>query len=210
MNTVLTRRSAIVCVAVILASGTGAARAGAQDGPLVAASETKVATLGRAAAAGELAPAPDDGFSCGVSSCGNLTYHGGQVQHTQKVYTIFWAGPSASFAASYITNNNQFVQDLGGSGLYNTATQYTDGIGPIANAVTFAGTYTDSSSAIPIDLITGTTNNYLLNEVEHVRSVMGWSWDQNSYFQIFMPNGIGSTAPYCGFHTYAQSSGNPA
>src|SRR5438067_12438388 len=26
----------------------------------------------------------------------NMTYHGGPVQHTQKVFTIFWAGPSAT------------------------------------------------------------------------------------------------------------------
>src|SRR5262245_57517716 len=97
--------------------------------------------------------------ACGLQSgCGNMTYHGGPVQHNQKVFTIFWAGPSASFPANYQALNNQFIQDINNSPFYAIATQYSDGTGNIANSVTYGGTWLDTVNAIPFS--TSSTPTY--------------------------------------------------
>jgi hypothetical protein len=80
MNTVHLRRSVVVCLAV-LAIGLFATRTLAQDGPLVASPDVKIAPLA-GGGDGPLTPAADRGLSCGITSCGTMTYHGGTVQHS--------------------------------------------------------------------------------------------------------------------------------
>src|SRR5689334_11072551 len=52
-----------------------------------------------------------------TSGCyyGNMTFHGGSVQHSQKVYTIFWNPSGPAFVSGYQAAINQFIQDLRGS-----------------------------------------------------------------------------------------------
>ena len=67
-----------------------------------------------------------DGAIRGVASggaAGDVTHHGGQVQRSQKVFTIFW-NPGAPFPAGYQAAINQFVHDLDGSSYDAIASQY--------------------------------------------------------------------------------------
>jgi hypothetical protein len=57
------------------------------------------------------------------ASVGNMTYHGGPVQHTQRVYTIFWNPSGPTFPSGYQTIINQFVRDLSGTPYYAIASQ---------------------------------------------------------------------------------------
>ena len=78
-----------------------------------------------------------------------MTYHGGPVQHTQKIFTIFWAPPPYSFPSGFQSTNNQFVQDLNGSSYYGIASQYNDSVGFISTTALFGGTWFDITNPFP-------------------------------------------------------------
>ena len=134
----------------------------------------------------------------------NMTYHGGAVQHGQKVFTIFW-NPSGTtaFPAGYQTTINQFVKDLNGSPYYSINSQYSDGTGNISTSVTFGGTWLDTTNAIPNN---PPTTGDLITEASRAIAANGWPSDANSYFQIYTPSGFGVSTGYCGFHI----TSNPA
>lgn len=88
--------------------------------------------------------------ACAEPDC-NLPYHGGQVQHSPKVYVVFW-GPSwqtdtgEEAAAAYLLS---FYQGLGtGSDTWSTITsQYGDGSGmPAFSGAVLAGSAIDTST----------------------------------------------------------------
>jgi hypothetical protein len=136
----------------------------------------------------------------GGPAVGNMTYHGGPVQHTQKVFTIFWNPSGPAFPAGYQTTINQFVQDLNGSTYYGIGSQYNDTTSHISTVLTYGGTWLDTANAIPEVALTGQD---LLNEVERAKAANGWTSDGNSYFQIYTPSGIvSSTANICGAHYF--------
>jgi hypothetical protein len=138
------------------------------------------------------------------AAVGNMTYHGGPVQHVQKVFTVFWI-PGSAFPAGYQTTINQFVQDLNGSPFYAINSQYGDGSANISRTVLFGGTWLDTVNAFP-----NTALSYadLLDEVNRAKAANGWTSDANSYFQVYTPAGITSAAGggICGLHWFA----NPA
>jgi hypothetical protein len=136
---------------------------------------------------------------------GNMTYHGGPVQHTQKVFTIFWQGSSTPFPAGYQTTINQFVQDLSLSPYYGIAGQYGDSNGEVSPMLTFGGTWLDTTNALPHAAVSFAD---LTAEVNRAKAANGWSSDANSYFQVYTPSGFSSSASagICGLHYFA----NPA
>jgi hypothetical protein len=134
---------------------------------------------------------------------GSVTYHGGPVQHMQKIFTIFW-DPASSFPGGYQSAINQFVQDLSGTPYYAIASQYGDGSGNISTVVAYGGTWLDTVNALPESALTRAD---LLAEVNRAKSVNGWTSDANSYFMIYTPSGYASSdGPACGLHWF----GNPA
>jgi hypothetical protein len=140
----------------------------------------------------------------GGTALGNMTYHGGNVQHTQKIFTIFWNPTGPAFPSGYQTTINQFVQDLSGSPYYAIASQYGDGTGTISTVLSYGGTWLDTTNAFPD---TALTFFDLLAEVNRAKAANGWTSDANSYFQVYTPSGIGSTVGgICGLHWFA----NPA
>jgi hypothetical protein len=153
-----------------------------------------------------IAPLENDATSRAAqasSPVGNMTYHGGPVQHAQKVFTIFWNPTVSPFPAGYQTTINQFVQDLNGTPYYAIASQYGDGVGNISTALTYGGTWLDLTNIIPNNPPTITD---LETEVSRAMAANGWTGDANSYFQIYTPSGYGTAAAYCGYHV----NGSPA
>lgn len=145
---------------------------------------------------------------------GNMTFQtGGTVMRGPvKVYTIYWQSPTAgySFPANFIALNNQFVNDLNQSSLYNIATQYSDAGGNIGSQISLAGTWTDSTNTFPH---TALTSGDLQTEMNNAITANGWTSDANSFFEIFTPSSDGSvsaitnsTSGICGIHYFA----NPA
>jgi hypothetical protein len=136
-------------------------------------------------------------------AAGDMTYHGGPVQRSQKVFTIFW-NPGAPFPFGYQQTINQFVQDLNGSPYYAIASQYYDQTGNIGTTLTFGGTWLDTTNPFPS---TALGFSDLMAEVNRAKAANGWTSDANSYFQIYTPGGItSSVSGICGLHWFS----NPA
>src|SRR5450755_4389575 len=81
-----------------------------------------------------------------------LAYHNGPVMRaTSTSYAIFWLpstlqdGSATRVSATYVSLIKRYFGDIGGSGLYNTATQYFDTGGSIVNSSTLGGAWIDTS-----------------------------------------------------------------
>lgn len=101
---------------------------------------------------GTLERAFGPGYLGGIYPTTNMTYHNGVVQHTIKVYTIFW-DPSGNIGQGYKDLVNQYFGDVGGTGFYNINTQYFDNVpnpnSPMLNNSSFGATWTDTSQPYP-------------------------------------------------------------
>ena len=85
-----------------------------------------------------------------TSECPGVTYHQGAVMHTATVYADFWLPRGQKFQPD--GNNTrfeslvkQYLNDIGGSQLYNMLTQYWDTAGPVRNNMRFGGAYIDTT-----------------------------------------------------------------
>src|SRR5262249_24222406 len=131
------------------------------------------------------------------------TYHGGAVQHNQKVYTIFWSGTGNSFPSGYQATINQFVQDLNGSSYYAIANQYGDSTGNVSPFVTLGGTWLDTTNPTPSSIPSDNAllNQALIQEVLRATAANSWKINEDSVFFVYTPSNLPSTGDYCGFHT---------
>jgi hypothetical protein len=149
---------------------------------------------------------------------GNLTYHGGPVQHTNKVYAIYWVPAGYTVQAGYSSVINQYFTDVAAdsgktTNVYYTGTQYTDGSGAVQYSSSFGGSYTDTS-ALPAsgcsDSYTAVclTDAQLQAEIKKDMTAAGWTTSPTSEFFLFTAKGIGScSGTSCAFSTYCAYHG---
>ena len=164
-----------------------------------------------------------------ASNVAQLTYHNGPVMRaTSTSYAIFWLPPTlqdgsaTSVSATYMSLIKRYFGDIGGSGLYNTATQYYDTGGSIINSSTFGGAWLDTSSypasdcqdsSTPADCMSDTQ---FQNEVAKAMQANNWNGGLNNLFFVFTSLGEGSCfdssssscafTQYCAYHSYFQSN----
>jgi outer membrane protein assembly factor BamB len=157
-----------------------------------------------------------------------LEYHNGPVMRTTSTsYAIFWLpstlqdGSATAVSATYVSLITRYFGDIGGSGLYNTATQYYDGGGSIANSSTLGGVWMDTSpypasdcqdTSTPGDCMSDTQ---FQNEVAKAMQANGWNGGLNNIFYVFTSVGEGSCfdtsssacafTQYCAYHSYFQT-----
>jgi serine protease len=162
----------------------------------------------------ELAPAGPHSFAGirrMITSSNNLNYGGGPVQHSPKIYLIFWGWSSSSDTthdpdgmASYLVN---YVSALGGSNLGNVQTQYYDNSGSITNPhPEYAGVWYDSSSQPPNPYAESDIQSEANKAIAH----FGYSADAN-YF-VVTPHGVttsGFGSQWCAFHNSMSGSSGP-
>jgi serine protease len=86
-------------------------------------------------------------FSTGrAGTGGNLTWHGGPVQTTPKIYVVYWGSKWTTGNPEYTTLNG-FLSAIGGHSWINIDTQYTGSNGAVSNPSSqLAGTWIDPSS----------------------------------------------------------------
>jgi outer membrane protein assembly factor BamB len=158
-----------------------------------------------------------------------LEYHTGPVMRaTSTSYAIFWLpsslqdGGATSVSATYVSLIRRYFGDIGGSGLYNTATQYYDTGGSIVNSSTLGGAWMDSSpypasdcqdTSTPGDCMSDTQ---FQNEVAKAMQANGWNGGLNNLFYVFTSAGEGSCfdasssacafTQYCAYHSYFQTN----
>lgn len=81
-----------------------------------------------------------------AASSNNLTWHGGPVQTTPKIYIVFWGSKWTGSNGVYKTLTG-FMNAIGGGKWINSDTQYSGSNGKITNPSSqLAGTWIDASS----------------------------------------------------------------
>lgn len=162
---------------------------------------------------------------CG-GACQRVTYHGGQVMHTQTVYTIYWLPAGTQFDPAgngrYEQATSQYFRDIGGSKFYGMLSQYSDFQGPIQNVVTFKGTAVDhtpyqhcyaAGPDVPCTPAMATTSDPLKDvdiqaEIDRVIRQQHWQITDSVLFVIYLPVGAkacGSIIPGYGSCNFAPS-----
>ena len=151
----------------------------------------------------------------------NLSYHGGPVMHTNKVYAIYWKPAGYTFASGYANHINQFFKDVAAasgqtSNVYYSSTQYYDNVnGYIRYKSVFGGYYVDtnpfpaSGCALYGGLSACLKDSQLRTEIKRVINLKGWVPKSNTMFFIFTPDNVGSCfgsscafTDFCAYHSY--------
>jgi len=153
-----------------------------------------------------------------AGSNGNLIYHtGGKVILNAHVVLIFWG----SFPSGYTTNMQNFRNQFGTNGEYNTITQYTG----IDDATGTTGAIALSNLAAgPADFFdtttppTNCTDAVVQSEVKKVIAAQG-STDYSAIYEVFIPSGSysssgsstscgGPNLAYCAYHSHYVDASN--
>jgi hypothetical protein len=153
---------------------------------------------------------------------GTLSYHGGPVQHTNKVYAIYWVPSGYSIQSGYDTVINRFFSDVAAdsgktTNVYYAATQYSDGSGNVQYSSSFGGSYTDTS-ALPASGCSDSYTSVCLSdaqiqaEIKKDITAAGWTPSPTTEFFLFTAKGIGSCngtscafSNYCAYHGWSGS-----
>jgi hypothetical protein len=154
-----------------------------------------------------------------AASSGNLTYHsGGKVIRNAHVVMIFWG----SFPSGYTTSMQNFRNQFGTTGEYNTITQYTgiDDATGTTGAIALSN-LAGSSSLDYFDTSTppaNCTDAVVQSEVKKVITAQG-KVDYSAIYEVFIPSGSyssdgsstscgGPNLAYCAYHShYVDGSG---
>ena len=160
----------------------------------------------------------------------NMVSHGGNIMPTTTTYAIWWlpAGnhfePTTGNAATDAANDTRYenlliryFNDVGGSDIYGTATQYNGTNGFITNSSTFGGSVTDTNAYPHAGTVADPlTQQNLQDEVEAVRTAQGWPTGVNTEYFIYtgfgiqdcFPDGtICSDSDFCAYHTWYDAGG---
>ena len=152
----------------------------------------------------------------GALGAGNLKYHGGPVEHTNKVYAIYWVPSGYTVSGDYESLINRFFTDVAAdngktSNVYYSDTQYYDGSGNISYSSSFAGSYVDTN-AFPAsgcsDTVSQTTvclsDSQIQAEVSRDAAANGWATNLNTEFFMFTAKNVGSCfdSSHCAFSYY--------
>jgi hypothetical protein len=144
-----------------------------------------------------------------VQPLANLLNHGGPVMAgTAHVFLILWEPIGSFVSANYNALIQQFVPDLGASGLYHNNVQYTGSNGTIVNMV-LSGVFVDTAP-YPSNPI---SDAQVQAEVTHAKAVNGWVSSISNIFPVFTARSenicLGSSCSFttfCGYHNFFGSN----
>jgi hypothetical protein len=163
------------------------------------------------------------GLGSQVNGLGNLRYHNGPVEHTNKTYAIYWVPSGYTMASGYSSLINQFFGDVAAdsgktTNVYYTGTQYYDGSGNVQYSSSFGGSYTDTNP-LPASGCTDSDTSVCLSdgqiqaEIKKDVAAAGWTAGPSTEFFMFTAKGIGSCITssecaftyYCAYHSWIGS-----
>lgn len=154
-----------------------------------------------------------------------LTYHGGPIMTSSKVFTIFWVPAGYSVSPTYSSLINQYFKDVAKASYLTSNVYYTEQqyymTGPVyvSGKRAFGATYLDTN-AFPADgcplYINGLTNcltdSQIKSEIKRVMRVNHWVGSSTNMYFMFTPLGVGSCfnsngascafTEYCAYHGY--------
>jgi hypothetical protein len=164
-------------------------------------------------------------ISNSAPASGSLSYNGGPVMPTSKVYTIYWQPMGYSFPSGYTGNLDQYFKDLqatagSNANVYDVQTQYSQPQGSslqyIQNRTTFAGSTLDTDPLPPLDPVNCpdapvaatnggasvpssnagcVTDQQLQQEISTVVKRKGWQPNGTTEFFMFTAPNIGTCFP---------------
>jgi hypothetical protein len=162
--------------------------------------------------------------AAGAAGAGQLKYHGGPVEHTNKVYAIYWVPSGYSVSSDYRSVIDGFFGNVAAdsgktSNVYYSDTQYTDGSGNASYSSTFGGSVLDTNpfpSSGCSDTVSQTTvclsDAQLQTEVKRVAAANGWAASPTTEFFMFTAKNVGSCSGsscafsyYCAYHSWSGS-----
>lgn len=112
-----------------------------------------------------------------------MRYHHGPTMRTGSItYTIFWTPLGSYVSPTYASLINRFFADIGGTSLYNIATQYADTAGANANRSWLGGTWTDTTP-YPVGL--NLQDSAIRHEIARAETVNGWTGGLQHLFVVY-------------------------
>jgi hypothetical protein len=136
-----------------------------------------------------------------------LQYGGGAVEVTNRNFAIFWEPPGHASSPTYKPLVQRWFQDVGGSALFDTTTEYyqtVNGVDQhIQNVSTFGGSYVDTDP-FPAG---GITDAALQAEVKKVVARNGWPVGVGNEYFVYSGPGGEVVSSYCAYHSYVVING---
>jgi hypothetical protein len=146
------------------------------------------------------------------ASSNDVIYGGGSVMTgTANVYAIFWE-PGNNVATGYNSLIQRYFRDVGGSPLYEIASQYPQSGGGFASNARLAASWVDTGAYPQNPLF----DSNIQQEVTHAQQVNGWQSSLNNIFFVFLDRGQNLCADnsqtqcasndFCAYHSYFGSN----
>jgi hypothetical protein len=159
-----------------------------------------------------------------ASSSVPLTYHGGNVMHSNKVYAIYWVPAGQSVSANYRSVIDGYFQNVAAddgktTNVYATSNEYTDGGGRAAYNTTWGGSLVDTQ-AFPASGCTNynpltqanfpvcLTDAQITTEIDRVAVAQNWTRDGSAIVFMFTPKNVGTcnggscfANAFCAYHS---------
>jgi hypothetical protein len=146
-------------------------------------------------------------MSCGQSP-GGIEYNGGPVIQKALQKSIWWG--QSGFDPDVQSHVSKFFGRFGGSGEYDTITQYGDSTGLIQNTKLSKSHKTDPSAPLATVTDAGAQAEIIANLIT---GKLGKPNDHTIYY-LFLPDGVTSTLgsltsciDYCAYHSYFWFNG---
>jgi serine protease len=185
------------------------------DGHVVTFFYTKQTELG-----GYVSNTPSGARTTLATSGGNLTYHGGPIQPSPKIYVVHWGSATqwgsgdVNGEATYYQN---FISGIGGSQWLSSVTQYTQSDGQhVGNSAgSYVGTWNDTVDAVPDLSKSSTYQSRIAAEAQRAAAHFG-DYSTSASYVIMIPHGVAvynfagnshSLYAYCAWHSSTSSSG---
>jgi hypothetical protein len=165
--------------------------------------------------------------SC-TTNCSLMTFHGGPVQHAERLTFIFWAPSGYYMPSSYRSGLGTWLNEVDAANytagnVFSLAQQYYDNTGPGATpnfvpyALSSGGAYVDTS-ALPVSGCTDSGTTACLNdgqirtEIQYVIPAHALPQNTNTEYVLFTPKYVGSCftsastscayTQFCGYHSF--------
>jgi hypothetical protein len=139
-----------------------------------------------------------------------LTYHGGEVELTNRSFAIFWEPAGHASSPTYKPLVQRWFQDVGGSALFDTTTEYYQGSGSaqqyVRNVSSFGGSYVDATP-FPAG---GITDADVQAAVRRAVTANGWPVGIGNEFFVYSGPGGEIVSSYCAYHGSFTLNGQTA
>lgn len=148
----------------------------------------------------------------------------GEIMPTTHTHLIFWLPSGFHYNdsagdAAYEAAMRTYFQDVGGSQILNTTTQYPGNNGTPSDTSNYVDSLVDTT-AFPhsgVDVAHAVTQGDINTEVFNDINAQGWPYGLSDMYFVFLPDNLVdcdnsgtscNTNKYCAYHTYGFKSGS--